>query len=62
MTRFQVFTRSGKLQLKGVETGDPALKGEIVTRTPGQFYEVVLRYAGGWTAGELKRSIRVSAG
>jgi hypothetical protein len=59
ITRFQVFTRKGKLRIRGVETGDPAIEAEVISRTPDQFYEVVLRYRGGWHPGNVSRSIRV---
>lgn len=59
VTRFQVFTRKGKLKLNGVETGDPALEAEIIPRTPDQFYEVALKYRGGWKDGSVSRTVRV---
>ncbi len=55
----QVFTRSGRLTVLGVETGNPGLEAEIVPKTPGQFYDVVLRYAGGWQSGPVRTTVVV---
>ena len=53
LSRLQVFARSGGLKLLDVDTGNPGLKAEIQPKSPGQFYEVVLRYAGGWKSGPI---------
>lgn len=47
-TRFQVSTRSGRLRVLAVEPGVPGLRAEIQERTPGSFYEVVLRTTESW--------------
>ena len=59
IARLQVFARSGGLKLLGVETGSPSLKAEVTAKTPGQFYDVVLRYTGGAKKGSLETTIRV---
>ncbi len=58
----QVFTRSGALQLLGVDTGTPAVAAEVSPRTPGKFYDVVLRYQGGWKPGSMDGVLRVRVG
>src|SRR5205085_795647 len=59
LQRLQVFTRSGHLRLKRVETGDPAVRAEIVETARDQFYQVVLRYGGGWHPGSVNHTIRL---
>ena len=55
----QVFTRGGELRLLGVDTGNPGLKAEIDPKSVGHFYEVVLRYTGGWKSGPISTTIKV---
>lgn len=59
LARLQVFTRSGQLQLLGVETDNTGVKVTVDPKTPGKFYEVVLRYAGGWKPGPVSGNLRV---
>ena len=62
MARLQVLTRRGHLKVLGVDTGTPALRTVVVPKTPGQFYDVVLRYAGGWKPGPVESTIRIRTG
>jgi hypothetical protein len=59
LRRLQVFSRAGPLRLLGVDTGNPGLRAQIVPRNPGHFYDVILRYAGGWKPGTVTGAIRV---
>jgi hypothetical protein len=59
LRRMQVFNRGGPIRLLGVYTGNPGLRAEIVPKSPGHFYEVILRYAGGWKPGPVSSTIRV---
>jgi hypothetical protein len=59
LNHLQVFTRSGELRLLGVDTGDPGLQAEVTEKTPRRFYDVILRYAGGWRPGQVQGTIRV---
>jgi hypothetical protein len=59
LSHLQVFTRSGRLRLLGVETGDPALSADIKESTPGRYYDVTLRYTGGWKAGRVGGNLRL---
>lgn len=59
LTRLQVLTRSGQLQVLSVETGTAKLRAEIVTRTPGRLYNVILRPAAALPAGTLTTTLRI---
>ena len=59
VAKMQVFTRTGHLKVLGIDTGNTGLLAEVQPKTAGQFYEVVLRYAGGWKSGPVEGKIRV---
>jgi len=57
--RVQVFTRSGKMHVLGVDSTDRAVKSELIERAAGRSYDVVLRYIGGWKPGRLTGAVRI---
>jgi hypothetical protein len=59
LTRLQVFTRGGELRILSVNTGNPGLEAEIKPESAGHFYDVVLRYAGGWKSGPVAARIKI---
>ena len=59
LARVQVFTRSGHLKVLGIDTENPGLRAELQPKTAGQFYDVVLRYTGGWKSGAVVGKIRI---
>jgi hypothetical protein len=59
LTRFQVFTRSGKLRVLSVDTGTPKLRAELSAPEGSVFTNVILRSAGAWTSGPMKATLTV---
>jgi hypothetical protein len=55
----QVFTRNGHVRLLGIDNGNRGMAAEIRPKISGRFYDVVLRYAGGWKPGPIASTIRV---
>jgi hypothetical protein len=59
LAQFNVFTRAGKIQVLGVETGNRGLRATVSTITPGGFYTVTLHYTGGWELGWISTVVRI---
>jgi hypothetical protein len=59
LTSLQVFTRTGKFRLLGVETGLPGLQATVNERAPDVQYEVALTYTGGWKPGTVTTAVRI---
>lgn len=57
--RLQVFTRTGKFHVLGVDTGNDSLRAVVTERSPGAQYEVTLRYAGGWKPSTVTSTLRI---
>ncbi|MFN3653098.1 MAG: DUF1573 domain-containing protein [Armatimonadota bacterium] len=56
--RIQLFTRTGQLQLKRIETGSRLLRASVEPSTPGQFYDVTLTAAERLQPGLLSTTLR----
>jgi hypothetical protein len=51
ITQLQVFTRSGEINVLGVDTGTPLLTAKVIPTTPNHMYSVSLRQAKEWKSG-----------
>ena len=56
----QVLTRSGHIKVKKIDTGNPGIAAGVVERLKQQYFEVVLRYTGGWKPGPIESKITIT--
>jgi hypothetical protein len=59
LARVQVFSRTGSLRLKGVETGSRLLRATVETHSPSHAYEVRLSATGRLKSGPLQTTLRI---
>lgn len=59
LKQLNVLTRTGELQVSGVETGTPQLRAEVKTTSPGHFYLVTVYAGEKLKPGPIKTTLRV---